>query len=100
MLRFVNLGTGDVPALIGYFENTVGHFWFLFFSLFNGGLNKWIRSDNFEALTANNSDNVTIDFNPFMSRFNLNNYEEIIKQMRFSNDTNNTNKNENESVFL
>jgi len=99
MLRFVNLGTGDVPALIGYFENTVGHIWFLVFSLFNEGLNKWIRSDNFETLTAKNGGSVTNDFNPLMSRFNLNNYDKIIKQMRFDNDTNknDTNKNKNES---
>lgn len=100
LLRFVNLGTGDVPALIGYFENTMGHFWFLFVSLFNGGLNKWIRSDNFEALTAKNGGSVTNDFNPLMSRFNLNNYDEIIKQMRFSNNTNNTNESSDFYVTL
>jgi len=92
--------TGDVPALIGYFENTVGHFWFLVFSLWNEGLNKWIRSDNFEALTAHNSDNVTSDFNPLMSIINLNNYEEIIKQMRFDGDTNQNNENGDTSDFF
>jgi len=104
MLRFVNLGTGDVPALIGYFENTVGHFWFLVFSLRNGGLNEWIRSDNFGALTDKNGGSVTNDYNPLMSRFNLNNYDaddnNIISQMRFSNDTNNTNKNESSDFFV
>jgi uncharacterized membrane protein YhaH (DUF805 family) len=92
--------TGDVPALIGYFENTVGHFWFLVYSLWNEGLNKWIRSDNFEALTTHNSDNATSDFNPLMSIINLNNYEEIIKQMRFDGDTNQNNENGDTSDFF
>ena len=98
-LRFIP-GTDNVPALIGYFENTVGHIWFLVFSLFNEGLNKWIRSDNFETLTAKNGGSVTNDFNPLMSRFNLNNYDEIIAQMRFDNDTNNKNKNESSDFFV
>ena len=102
-LRFIP-GTDNVPALIGYFENTVGHFMFLIFNCYSGaGLNKWIRSDNFETLIANNSDNATIDFNPLMSRFNLNNYDDdnnIINQMRFSNDTNNKNKNESSDFFV
>lgn len=84
LLRFVP-GTDDVPALIGYFENTVGHFCFLGFSLFNGGLNKWIRSDNFETLINNGDDKVTINFNPLMSIFNLNNYDDIIEKMRIEN---------------
>lgn len=87
-LRFIP-GTGEVPALIGYFENTVGHFMFLLRSVLNKGLNKWIRSDNFEALTDNNADKVTNNFNPLMSLFNLNNYERIINnQLRFDNKTN------------
>jgi len=98
-LRFIP-GTDNVPALIGYFENTVGHIWFLVFSLFNEGLNKWIRSDNFETLTAKNGGSVTNDFNPLMSRFNLNNYDEIIAQMRFDNDTNNKNENESSDFFV
>jgi len=85
LLRFVP-GTDDVPALIGYFENTVGHFMFLIFYSW-AGLNKWIRSDNFETLINNGDGKVTKDFNPLMSRFNLNNYEDIInKQMRFENE--------------
>jgi hypothetical protein len=110
VLRFVNLGADNVPALIGYFENTVGHFMFLIFNCYSGaGLNKWIRSDNFETLTAKNGGSVTNDFNPLMSIFNLNNYNDdnddnnIINQMRFSNDTNNTNntnKNESSDFFV
>ena len=100
VLRLFMPGTGDVPALIGYFENIVGHFWFLVISLLSdGGLNKWIRSDNFEALTAKNGGSVTIDFNPLMSIFNLNNYDAIINQMRFSNNTNNTNNTNDSSDF-
>lgn len=85
LLRFVP-GTDDVPALIGYFENTVGHFMFLIFNS-GAGLNKWIRSDNFETLINNGDGKVTKDFNPLMSRFNLNNYEDIIGQMRFEDGT-------------
>lgn len=85
LLRFVP-GTDDVPALIGYFENTVGHFMFLIFNS-GAGLNKWIRSDNFETLINNGDGKVTKDFNPLMSRFNLNNYIDIIDQMRFEDGT-------------
>jgi len=85
LLRFVP-GTDDVPALIGYFENTVGHFMFLIFNS-GSGLNKWIRSDNFETLINNGDGKVTNDFNPLMSRFNLNNYIDIIDQMRFEDGT-------------
>lgn len=84
LLRFVKV-TENVPALIEYFENTVGHFRFLIFN--SGlGLNEWIRSDNFETLINNGDGKVTQNFNPLMSIFNLNNYEDIINQMRFDNE--------------
>jgi positive regulator of sigma E activity len=82
LMRFIP-GTSDTSALIGYFENTIGHFMFLIKSAYHGGMNNWIRSDNFEALTIKNGDRVSNNFNPLMSIFNLNNYEQIIKdQMR------------------
>jgi len=98
--RFVP-GTDDVPALIRYFENTVGHFMFLIFNS-GAGLNKWIRSDNFETLINNGDGKVTNDFNPLMSIFNLNNYEDIINnQMRFENvATNPTENTSNTSDFF
>jgi len=68
-------------GLIGYFENTVGHFMCWIWTWRHGGLNKWIRSDNFEALVMHN-DEVTINFNPLMSLFNLENYEKNTKLMR------------------
>jgi len=85
LFRFVPK-TDDVPALIGYFENTVGHFMFLIFNS-GAGLNKWIRSDNFETLINNGDGKVTKDFNPLMSIFNLNNYKKIIGKMRFEDGT-------------
>ena len=59
------------------------------FLIFNSGagLNKWIRSDNFETLINNGDGKVTKDFNPLMSIFNLNNYIDIIDEMRFEDGT-------------
>lgn len=91
LLRFVKV-TENVPALIGYFENTVGHFMFLIFNS-GSGLNDWIRSDNFETLINNGDGKVTKNYNPLMSIFNLNNYEDIINQMRFENDDDESNEN-------
>jgi len=91
LLRFVKV-TENVPALIGYFENTVGHFMFLIFNS-GSGLNDWIRSDNFETLINNGDGKVTKNYNPLMSIFNLNNYEDIINQMRFENADDESNEN-------
>jgi hypothetical protein len=74
-------GLRFIPGLIGYFENTVGHLIFLISTLEDGGLNEWLRSDNFEALTTHNAE-ITTNFNPLMSLFNLENYDHIIDKMR------------------
>lgn len=74
LLRFL-------PGLIGYFENTVGYLVCLILSSHKGGLNNFMGSDNFDALVMYN-DEVTINFNPLMSLFNLENWDSESDQMR------------------
>jgi hypothetical protein len=98
IVGFIMFGSLFLPALVGYFENTVGHFICWIFTLQHGGLNKWMRSDNFEALTMYN-DEVTTNFNPLMSLFNLENYDSIIdKDVRIDNM--NKDDNNNKSDFF
>jgi hypothetical protein len=72
-------------GLTGYFENTIGHFIFWTSTYSDGGLNKWIRSDNFEALAIHNNE-LTNNFNPLMSIFNLENFKEKIEGMQIENE--------------
>jgi len=58
-----------------------------------------VGGDNFETLINNGDGKVTKDFNPLMSIFNLNNYEETIGKMRFENVATNT-ETENTSDFF
>jgi hypothetical protein len=86
------------PGLIDYFENTVGHFIFWTTTFNDGGLNKWIRSDNFEALATHNKE-LTNNFNPLMSIFNLENFEEKIEGMRID-DVEQDDKNNSSDFFI
>jgi hypothetical protein len=99
IVGFVMFVLRFLTEMIGYFENTVGYFIYWIYTWRHGGLNKWMRSDNFAALTRDH-DEVTINFNPLMSLFNLENYGKKIKSMRIDNDDNLSDKNNSSDFFV
>ena len=66
-------------TIIEFFENTFGY---LLISLTGLNLNMYMQSDNFQSSANNNSDTVSINFNPLITLFNLENFAEKFTQIR------------------
>ena len=69
-------------TIIEFFENTFGY---LLISLTGLNLNMYMQSDNFQSIINNNPKHVSINFNPLITLFNLENFAEKFTQIRFDN---------------
>ena len=76
-----------LPQLATYFENTIGYFLITPFL----DLKMWMKSDNFDKLVKedfNNGSIASINFNPLITLFSLENLPEAFEKMRFGTDEN------------
>ena len=94
LIGFIMFVLSKSTAIIDFFENTFGYL------LISPRLNMRMRSDNFESIINNNPGNASISFNPLITLFNMENFAEKFKQIRFINDPNAENKDKPSSDFF
>jgi hypothetical protein len=83
----ISLFVMGLPQLATYFENTIGYF--LIYPFLD--LKVWMKSDNFDKMTNedfNNGSIASINFNPLITLFSLENLPEAFEKMRFGTDVN------------
>jgi len=89
LIGSIMFGLSKSTAIIDFFENTFGY---LFLIISGLNLNMYMRSDNFESIINNNPEKASISFNPLITLFNMENFAEQFTQIRFIDDTKDTNK--------
>ena len=84
-----------VPQLVTYFENTIGYFLISFFPVNGLDLKIWMKSDNFnkmENTDLNSGSIASINFNPLITLFSLDNLPDAFEKVRFGADENERNR--------
>ena len=97
LIGFIMFVLSKSTAIIDFFENTFGY---LFLIISGLNLNMYMRSDNFESIINQHPENASISFNPLITLFNMENFAEKFKQIRFINDPNAENKDKPSSDFF
>ena len=97
LIGFIMFVLSKSTAIIDFFENTFGY---LFLIISGLNLNTYMRSDNFESIINQNSENASISFNPLITLFNMENFAEKFTQIRFIDDTKDKDKDKPSSDFF
>ena len=79
IIGFIMFVLSKSTAIIDFFENTFGYL--LISPWLN--LNMYMKSDNFQSTIDENPNNVSINFNPLITLFNVENLAEKFTQIRF-----------------
>ena len=95
-IGFIMFVLSKSTAIIDFFENTFGYL--LISPWLN--LNMYMKSDNFQSTIDQNPNNVSINFNPLITLFNVENLAEKFTQIRFIDDKNMKNKDKPSSDFF